>query len=190
MMGRVLETLPRRALLRLSSRVDHLAAGGEASSFQRDRRPGRAHLDDHEVQLAWVDESDAPAEPPAPVAWVPTRSITGIVAADAPALAERIRLAYPRCDVAVAPSIPDDGADRSIVIADAETWQRNWSSWQRIRTEGEVLIRVEQPGDLRQLAGVRELPPFARMHAGRAWAVRGADAPRRVFLPELAPGPR
>ena len=72
-------------------------------------------------------------------------------------------------------------------VADAETWQRNWSVWQRIRAESEVLIRAEHPADLRQLAGVRELPPYARPHAGRAWSVRGAESPRRVILRELSP---
>ena len=63
----------------------------------------------------------------------------------------------------------------------------SWQLWQQVRAQGEILIRAENPADLRQLAGVREIPPFARLHAGRAWSLRDAGQPRRVVLPELTP---
>ncbi|MGS0560683.1 FtsK/SpoIIIE domain-containing protein [Microbacterium aurugineum] len=192
--GRVLDALPRRALLRMATRVEHLAAGGEASAFLRDRSPGRAWIGDREVQLAWVDDDHDgvgepidPIEPPAMTTWSPSCAVTAIVSAGARATASRLRDAHAGFEVVLVgaePTLPDG---HRILIADAETWQRNWSSWQRIRAEGEVVIRAEQPADLRQLAGVRELPPFARSHAGRAWSVRGAEPPRRVILAELMP---
>ncbi|WP_168429250.1 FtsK/SpoIIIE domain-containing protein [Microbacterium sp. K24] len=186
--GRLLDALPRRALLRMPSRVEHLAAGGESSGFLRDRAPGRASIGGREVQFAWVEE-DSLVVPVAPVAevWEPQTRVTGIVSAGGAALVPLLRAAHPECDVLLAgpdlvvPSTP------CILVGDAETWQRCWSLWQRIRGEGEALIRTEQPGDLRQLAGVRELPPFARPHAGRAWSIRGAGSPRRVVVPALAP---
>lgn len=187
-LGRLIDALPRRVLLRMPSRVEHLAAGGEASSFIRDRPPGRARIGDREVQLAWVPEEAGVA--PVPVAhpaWVPSCAITAVVSAGAASVATMLRVAHPECEVIGAGAEPTRRDRSCIVVADGETWQRNWPLWQRIRGEGEVLIRAEQPADLRQLAGVRELPPFARSHVGRAWSLRGAAAPRRVVLPELSP---
>lgn len=187
-LGRVLDALPRRVLLRMPSRVEHLAAGGEPSAFVRDRAPGRARIDDREVQLAWVGEDAMPLPVHAShAAWTPSLAVTGLVTAGSVSVAAQLREAHPRCEVVLAGEEPELQGRPCIVVADAETWQRNWSSWQRIRAAGEVLIRAEQQADLRQLAGVRELPPYARPHAGRAWSVVGARSPRRVILPELAP---
>ncbi len=88
------------------------------------------------------------------------------------------------CEVIAAGAEPTQ-RDRSCVWSwgDAEVWQRNWPLWQRIRGEGEVLIRAEQQSDLRQLAGVRELPPYARTPRRPSLVRRGAGAPRRVVLP-------
>lgn len=190
-LSRVFDALPRRAFLRMPSRLEHLAAGGDASAFVRDRTPGRARIGDREVQIAWTNEG--PLDEGAHVghfAWSPSHPLTAVVSAGAPSVAGLLRDAHPEAEVIhvgaeVNPSSLHGG--RCILVADAETWQRNWSSWQRVRAEGEVLIRAEQPGDLRQLAGVRELPPYARPHAGRLWSVRGAAAPRRVTLVELSP---
>lgn len=186
--ARLLDPLPRRALLRMPSRVEHLAAGGEPSAFVRDRAPGRASIGGREVQFAWVEKGSlqAPTEHAAET-WRPQTLVTGVVSSGGPALVPLLRTAHPECEVLLlsadllVPSAP------CILVADAETWQRSWSLWQRIRAEGEALIRTEQPGDLRQLAGVRELPPFARPHVGRAWSIRGAESPRRVLVPAFAP---
>lgn len=187
-LGRMIDALPRRALLRLSSRVEHLAAGGEASSFIRDRSPGRARIGDREVQLAWVPE-DTAITPAADThaLWAPSCATTAVVSTGAASVASTLREAHPASEVIVAGAEPTQRDRSCIVVGDAEAWQRNWALWQRIRAEGEVLIRAEQPSDLRQLAGVRELPPYARPHAGRAWSLRGAGAPRRVILRGLSP---
>lgn len=187
-LGRIIDALPRRALLRMPSRVEHIAAGGEASSFIRDRVVGRARIGDREVQLAWVAE-DAGVQPAVAIhpAWAPSCAVTAVVSAGAASVAAVLQSGYPEAEVLVAGAEPTQRGRSCIVVADAEAWQRNWPLWQRIRAEGEVLIRAEQQGDLRQLAGVRELPPYARTHAGRAWSLREAGEPRRVILPALAP---
>jgi S-DNA-T family DNA segregation ATPase FtsK/SpoIIIE len=187
-LGRVLDLLPCRVLLRMSTRLEHLAAGGEASGFVRDRAPGRARIGDQEVQLAWVEESGVRRSAgPSGVVWVPSYAVTAVVSAGAEEVIGRMRDAHPECEVVAAGTEPGVPAKRCIVVADAETWQRNWSLWQRVRSTGEVLIRCERPADLRQLVGARELPPYARPHAGRAWSVIGAGSPRRVRLFELSP---
>lgn len=193
-LGRVLEVIPRRALLRMPTRIEHLAAGGEASSFVRDRVPGRASMGDREVQLAWVpddaddtDDPDGSDEGATAAAWTPSCAVTGVISAGARSVAARLRKAHPSFEVIVAGTEATEPDRPCVVVADGETWQRHWSLWQHIRADGEIVIRAEHAVDLRQLAGVRELPPYARPHAGRAWAIIGAGAPRRVIIPELMP---
>jgi S-DNA-T family DNA segregation ATPase FtsK/SpoIIIE len=186
--ARLFDALPRRALLRMPSRVEHLAAGGESSEFVRERVPGRASVSGREVQFAWVDEDAVvvPAELSEPE-WSPGTGLTAVVSSGAPAVVELLRAAHPDCEVLLAGSERLRPSAPCILVADAETWQRSWSVWQHVRAEGEIIIRAEHPADLRQLAGVRELPPFARAHEGRAWSVAGAASPARVIVPAFAP---
>ena len=185
-LSRVFDALPRRALLRMPSRVEHLAAGGDAAGFDRERADGRARIGDRDVQFAWVDRDALPA-PAAPVAqpWAPACETTAVVTPGAAGIIAALRASHPEWHVTTPGDAVTEGVERSIVVADADTWQRNWASWQRVRAEGEVLVRAERPADLRQLVGTRELPPYARPHAGRAWSVIGDRPPRRVVLPEL-----
>lgn len=186
-LGRVLDLVPKRAVLRMPNRIEHLAAGGEASTFLRARVPGRATVGEREVQLAWTEYVAPRAERSVAASmWAPRAAMTALVSPGAPAVAERLQRSHPECEVLLAGAASPAGDVPRILVADAETWQRDWSSWQRIRAEGEVLIRAEHPADLRQLVGVRTLPPFARLHEGRAWSVRGSLPPERVVLPELS----
>lgn len=194
--ARVLEALPRRALLRMPSRVEHLAAGGEASGFLRGRPPGRARIGEHEVQIAWVDPQEPPAGVRDPVPrWSPGDGITAIVTLNAAAVTLRLRAEFPRHDVVslggAAPlgaEAPMDGVPR-VIVGDPDSWQRHMTIWQRARTDGSVLVRAENPADLRLLAGVRDLPPYALPHAGRAWVVQGEEGPRRVIVPAFLSRP-
>lgn len=191
-LARVLDALPRRALLRMPSRVEHLAAGGEIADFRRDRPPGRALLDDREMQFAWVDEEGEPRSSTvvaggAESGWVPATASTALVTPGARGVAAALAAAHPEWEVALLGAEVGRTARPCVVVGDAETWQRHWTDWQRARSEGEVLIRAERPAELRQLVGVRTLPPYARQDAGRAWSVVGDRAPRRVVLPALAP---
>lgn len=196
--ARLLDALPRRGLLRTAGRVEHLAAGGDAQGWVEERVPGRARLGGREVQIAWVPEDQPRAAPTrrhrrsegrGPRAWGPRDALTAVVTTGSGSVAEALRGAYPDCVVRLASEPADPPADDRplIIVGESEMWQRSWALWQRIRGEGEVLIRPENPADLRQLAGVRELPPFARTHAGRAWSLTRADPPQRVLLPALAP---
>lgn len=185
--SRLMDALPSRALLRMSSRVEHLAAGGESAGFDRDRVPGRAMVGEREVQIAWVDDDASSPQRAEPERWRPSAELTAVVTSGPHSAARAMREAHPDCEVVLAPAEPTGTSGRVILVADADTWQRNWQVWQRVRAQGEVLIRAENPADLRQLAGIREPAPFARVHAGRAWSLRDAGQPRRVVLPELMP---
>ncbi len=192
--ARLIDALPVRALLQMPSRLEHLVAGGESSSYERGRLPGRARVGEREVQVAWVPEdsiataqryaSDAMDETVG--AWSPDAPVTGIVSAGVGGVVSAIGEAYPWCDVVLASGEVARSSRPLIVVGDGETWQRSWGLWQRIRAEGEILVRAECQSELRQLAGVREVPPFARIHAGRAWSLRDARGPRRVLVPALA----
>ena len=80
------------------------------------------------------------------------------------------------------PDDADAGDAHVVIVGDPEEWRSQWARLQRIRTEGELIIAAECGPELRQLAGVRETPPFARLHEGRAWAVEPGRRPRRVRL--------
>lgn len=196
--GRLLDMLPRRGLLRMQSRVDHLAAGGDTAGFDRDRPPGRMRVDDREIQVAWVPEDRLRSARPhraAPRgvqhAWTPRGPLTAFVTPGVSAVAGALADAYPGFEViplsADPLQVPQTGRSL-ILLGEPDAWQRHWALWQRVRREGEVLIRAEHISELRQLAGVRELPPYARPHAGRAWSLIGDSGPRRVVIPALASG--
>ncbi|MGO1850124.1 FtsK/SpoIIIE domain-containing protein [Microbacterium sp.] len=55
---RVIAGLGRRALLRLPSRADHVQAGGNGGDFDPRRPPGRAVMDEREVQFAGAAAQD------------------------------------------------------------------------------------------------------------------------------------
>lgn len=186
--ARLMDMLPRRALLRLPSRVEHLAAGGEASGFVRDRPPGRARIGEREVQIAWLDESQAarPAGDATPV-WAPGAGLVGILTGNAVDAVSRLRAAYPRVEVIRVGEELTGEKTTTLVVGEAEGWQRHPSVWQRVRDEGALMVRAENPADLRVLAGVRELPPYAVPHAGRAWIVHGDGTLQRVVIPALDP---
>jgi len=186
--GRLLDGLPRRALLRVGSRVEHVAAGGESSAFDPHRPPGRAWIDGRDVQLCWTDPTPA-ADLVAPVAgWHPRRGRSGVVTPAVDGTRAALTTAHPGCRVTTLAQLagtPDDadaGDAHVVIVGDPEEWRSQWARLQRIRTEGELIIAAECGPELRQLAGVRETPPFARLHEGRAWAVEPGRRPRRVRL--------
>ncbi|WP_394289364.1 FtsK/SpoIIIE domain-containing protein, partial [Microbacterium sp.] len=65
-LGRLVELMPRRVLLALATRADHVAAGGEAADHIADQPPGRGRLGRMLVQFALTDAgaSPPPAAPP------------------------------------------------------------------------------------------------------------------------------
>lgn len=200
--ARVVEALPRRMLLRMGTKMEHLAAGGENDSYRRERPAGRGHIDDREVQIAWVEtDVDATARPGTVVTqlWMPTSGLIGVVAPGVRRIVDALRGAHPECEVAPvgdrAPELASSAGPAlltlsshmspTILVGDAESWQRQWAVWQRVRHEGEMLILAECATELRSLAGSRELPPYAETHRGRAWTMTAGSSPRRVVVPGL-----
>lgn len=186
--GRLIDALPHRALLRMTSKVEHIAAGGEAGAFDRGRPPGRAWMADREVQLCWGPAPAAEAvHSVVPPSWRPARESSGVVTTAVEAVHEVLAAAHPSRRVVILDRLGqqdelDVSGVASIVVGDPEQWRARWALLQGVRSRGELVIAAESAAELRQLAGVRDLPPFARSHAARAWAVEAGRPPRRVLL--------
>ena len=180
--ARLGELIGRRALLAYPSRTEHLAAGGEPQSFLAGRPRGRGRLDGREVQFALPPPDARDIEVPVNPEWVPG-PLSALVASTPGRLAEALRARYPGHRVLLAAEATADPTSFDaglIVVGDAEGWQRGWTLWQRLREHGDLLVLAECQAELRTLAGVRELPPYAHPHAGRAWLLRPGEPPRRV----------
>ncbi|WP_309129619.1 FtsK/SpoIIIE domain-containing protein [Microbacterium sp.] len=185
--ARLLDALPHRAVLRLSSKVEHVAAGGDVDAFRRDRPAGRAWMDGREVQICQPsDVQEASDENTVHLeAWTPRRALAGVVTLSAAAtraeLAARHRT-HEVLDLSASVESASSSAARRILVGDPEQWRGQWAVLQEVRSAGELLVTAECAPELRQLAGVRELPPYARTHAGRAWVSGQGRPPRRVRL--------
>ena len=182
-LGRLVDALPHRALLRMPSRIEHLAAGGESSDYERSRPAGRAQFDGMEMQFCWTDEPRIDRRASSPPVWTPRAETSGVVTAAVTETVARLRATHPgRAVVEIEEAM--DVAGPRIIVADPEQWRTQWTLTQRVRTSGEIVVAAECAGELRQLAGVRDLPPYARQHAGRAWATAQGSPPRRVLITE------
>jgi S-DNA-T family DNA segregation ATPase FtsK/SpoIIIE len=186
-------------LLRMGTKMEHLAAGGDADGYRRDRPAGRGRVGQLEVQVAWTNVSaSASATAGLVERWTPAARVVGVVALGVRRVVEGLRGAYPDRVVSSVIDRAQDAATAgasavqlaasaspTILVGDADSWQRQWPLWQRIRLEGEMLFLAECAGELRSFAGSRELPPYAQPHAGRAWTIHDGRAPRRVVIPAL-----
>ncbi|MGP6171393.1 FtsK/SpoIIIE domain-containing protein [Microbacterium sp. A204] len=187
--ARVLEALPVRMLLRTGTKLEHLAAGGDNDGYHRDRPAGRARVDGTEIQIAWTESSLRAATVAGAPMWEPRSDLVGVVAPGVRRIAEELSAAHPGHEViALGDRLPENSAlTRSILVGDAESWQRQWTLWQRIRSNGEMLVLAECAAELRSLAGCREIPPYSETHRGRAWSIHDGSAPRRVVIASLDP---
>lgn len=184
--ARIAELLPRRAILALPTRADHVIAAGDGALYDRDAPPGRAELDGWAVQLACAPgAAPAPEADPAP-AWLPPPGLTGFVTRRAAAVAEALRarrVAVVAVDEAVAMAESPRAFDAPVVVVgDAETWQRSWRVLGAIRAEHDLVIDASFAADYRALTADREPPPYCRPHADRAWLLSPGAPPRRVRI--------
>ncbi|WP_300264698.1 FtsK/SpoIIIE domain-containing protein [Microbacterium sp.] len=191
--SRVIEALPTRVLLRMGTKIEYIAAGGENDGYRRDRAPGRGRIDDREMQIVWTEPQAPGRDDARTTQWQPGARVVGVVAPGVRHTMDALRSGYPSCDVLRVGEQPSDASEAepnaapSILVGDAESWQRHWALWQRIKAEGEMLVLAESAGELRAFTGSRELPPYAEPHVGRAWSMRDGRAAQRVVIPQLDP---
>lgn len=176
-LSRLADLFPRRALLPLPTRTEHVAAGGEAAGHLPDAPPGRARIAGTLVQFAWT--SPRPREPPHPVpVWSPGAGATALVVAPG----ERgVRLAAALSAVPVADA--DQVRAGSVVWGTAESWLARWPHLTAARGTADVVVDTAAVAEYRAVTGRRELPPYAVPGMNRAWVVRADEPVRRVLLP-------
>lgn len=190
--ARIAELLPRRALLALPTRLDHVAAGGEAADFDRDAPAGRAMLDGRPLQFALVTGSSVPesADSCGAAPWHPTAELT-VVAARSPRMTalSLAAAAGPDCRILQLDELDPGtraaqlGGVRTVVVGDPDGWQRQWGLWSTVRADGGAVVSTSCAGEFRALSGVRDLPPYARDGDDRAWHIGPSGAVRRIVLP-------
>ena len=200
-LARIADAMPRRALLALSSRTDHVVAGGEAAGFRRDAPPGRGVLDGSEVQFGRGEPRTGP--PPAdPPPWTPS-VLAGIVTRRVAHTVQQLRggdgagAGTPGMtvravgDLALGVRISDVSADRSpgetlILVGDGEDWLARWGLLQELRARHPLVVDADCPAELRTVAGERALAPYARPGAGRGWLCAAGAEPVRVGMTRVA----
>jgi S-DNA-T family DNA segregation ATPase FtsK/SpoIIIE len=199
--GRLAELLPRRVILRCTTRAEFVAAGGAPGDFDAEMPPGRALIDGRTVQIAVVPRA-RPAEPAGVDRWVPHADVTAVVtrggplgrAVEATAAAAGARVmsldeyasrGMTGMASGVAPGVGSDAATGIrpvVVIGDGEQWQRSWQALQAVRVSGDLLVDAACAPDYRMLTGERALAPYCEPGRGRAWLVRAGVPVVRVQL--------
>lgn len=182
--ARIAELLPRRALLRLASRTDHIASGGQNADFQPNAPTGRAVLDGLQTQFVLTQPRAAMASAPPPAAWAPpAHLVCGLVMRTGGDRFQRVRSHLGRevLDLADLEAGTDVQALVGVVlVGEPEQWHRAWNVTEFVRRAGELAIASELLSDARTLSAERGVLPYAR--AGRAWVFRSGLAPRRAAL--------
>jgi S-DNA-T family DNA segregation ATPase FtsK/SpoIIIE len=189
-LARIAELLPRRAVLRLPSRLEHAAAGAEPAAFDPAAPAGRAQLDGRVVQVA--ETAPLPRiTAPAPTSWHAAEHLSGIVIR-AGGGARRLATALTSAGSEVRHASDDhdvlarriEASDAPLVIlGEPEQWQRSWRMLQTVRGRGELLIDAACLVEYRVLTGDRMLPPYCAPGRGRAWLLRDGEPPTRTVLP-------
>jgi S-DNA-T family DNA segregation ATPase FtsK/SpoIIIE len=185
--ARLVELLPRRLILACASRAEHIAAGGDPAHFAPDAPAGRGRWGSVAVQVAHTSP-DVSAPESAPRPWSPTAALTGLVARRTGAVTRVLEEWAGRgihvvgIDAYLAdPAIVAEGT--TVVVGDPEHWQANWRLLSAMRSDHDLVIDSGCAADFRVLTGSRDVPPYARTAAGRAWLVSRGDAAVRIVLP-------
>jgi S-DNA-T family DNA segregation ATPase FtsK/SpoIIIE len=185
--SRVAELFARRLVLPYPTRVDHAAAGGDPSAFDRSAPPGRGRLDGRAVQVALARATSA--EPhPADAWWMPTARLTGVVARRSPAGRQALAAWE---DHGVRVREVDDHVDdpaavaegRVVLVGEPDDWQRHWRLLADVRGDHDLVVDTSCAPELRVLAGFRGVPPYCEPGSGRAWLISSGADPVRIVLP-------
>jgi len=200
--ARLGDLLPRRLLLPMPSRQEHLAAGGESAHFAPGAPAGRGRLDGRAVQVAVAGR--APAAHATSIAasdagrFQPAAALTGYITR--PTTTGRAALAAWTRDGArivgiddfAAAGAADTGSGSPVVVTgDPDQWQRHWRVLSDLRADHDLVVDTSCAAEYRVLTGDRSLPPYCAPGRPRAWLYRAGEA-RRVALPsdDSRPVPR
>lgn len=188
----IADLLPRRAVLRMPGKTEHLAVGGDAAAFDPCRPPGRARFDGVEAQFADVSPDGKGSASGPDLRWSPRRPVVAVVATSPITTAQAMAVCAPEATIRLVQAGEDEPGEAGpvILVGDEDTWQRRFALWQRLRSEAEIVVVAEAARELRTLAGVRELPPYARSHAERIWTLLPGGRPELRVLTRSPAAPR
>ncbi|GAA1947202.1 FtsK/SpoIIIE domain-containing protein [Microbacterium deminutum] len=185
--ARLADLLPRRVLLPMPSRADHLAAGGDPVQFSPDAPPGRGRFDGVSIQVAHV--SRTPAGTPITAAlWWPRARLTGFAARRSPA-ARAALSSWEERGIRIATidayvTDPGMSAEGQLVLTgEPDDWQRHWRVLAEVRSDHDLVVDGSCGAELRLLTGSRSLAPYCEPGRGRAWLVSAGAEPVRIVLP-------
>lgn len=190
--GRIADLLPRRLVLRASTRAEYVALGGEASQHDAEAPPGRGRVGGRAVQVA-VGEGRAPeAASGQHVRHVVPDGVLGLVARRSSA--RGAAAAWAGGGVRVLTVDEAGGLDPAafaadvplVIIGDPDAWQRHWRLLGHVRDEHALLIDADCAAEFRLLAADRSIPPYCAPGRRRAWLIRRGGQPERVALPAPA----
>lgn len=184
--ARLADLFPRRLLLALPTRGEHLAAGGDPARFLPGAPAGRGELEGVEVQVALAPAlADVP--PPAPAEWSPSAPLTGFVSRRSPSARDALTQWRARgirvSDIdayAADPSITAHGP--VVVTGEPDDWQRHWRLLSDVRGDHDLVIDASCAAELRLLTGSRAPAPYCEPGRGRAWLVSAGAEPVRIVL--------
>ncbi|WP_051191895.1 FtsK/SpoIIIE domain-containing protein [Microbacterium luticocti] len=194
--ARLIELLPRRALLAAASRAEFVAAGGPGDRFDERMPPGRALLEGRLVHFA-LPPVPPPVPHTAPTVWDPRGRVTAVVARPGPAAravtAVAARHGVPVLDVEAAaadtvhPAATSHPGDTdapapAVIVGDGDGWQRAWRLLQTVRGTHDLLVDAACAAEYRLLTGLREPPPYCTPGRSRAWLLHAGGPPVRVVV--------
>ncbi|SIT78297.1 FtsK/SpoIIIE domain-containing protein [Microbacterium sp. RU33B] len=187
--ARLADLLPRRLVLGVASRADHVSLGGDPDHYTPTAPPGRGRLSGRAVQVAVAGSLPA-AQAPSVIEWAPQTSVTGLVArrsalrAATEAWGEqgvRVVSVDDAARVAEVGALAADGP--LVVVGDPDEWQRQWRLLGLLRDEHALVIDAGCAAEFRLLAADRQIPPYCEPGRRRAWLIRAGGAPERIALP-------
>lgn len=180
--ARLVDLIPRRLILGTATRADHVAAGGDAADFAADQPRGRGRMGRTLVQVVSTDRPlPSPAAVPAPM-WLPGRRPAAVVV-PAGSRTRRLVAEWQRLGIRVRPVSAEAAPVRGeVIVGPPDAWLAQWRLLAAVRSDADLVVDAACAGEYRATVGSRDLPPFARAGAGRAW-VHAPDRPvRRVVL--------
>jgi S-DNA-T family DNA segregation ATPase FtsK/SpoIIIE len=191
--ARLVDLCPRRVLLRMPSRLDHVAAGGDPATYDSSAPSGRGSIDGIAVQFldGPLPDGRSVATRSVPSPWQPSPGVSALVVPGG-SRADATRRALESRGASVA--APEEGLGSSadagprVLVGDLDRWQRSWTLLAAIRARGEVVIDAGCGNEYRLLTGDRTLPPYCEPGRGRGWLIDGSGRVVRVLVPGAAAG--
>lgn len=181
-------------MLRMTSRQEHVLAGGDSDSWRPGRAPGNGTWCGHEIQLAHVPiRASSPCAYELPLVEVgPGEQV--LICCQRPyevARSLRERVSVPVVTLTDAPGhAPSEGSDGAVIVGDIDAWNSSFGLLQTLRRTATLIVEACSPTDYRVFTRSRVRPPYLHREPGRAWRIADDGFITRCRLPSLENGCR